>query len=60
MIFIRLWILILVASVISWLVLGVLGRSKPFLHILLFWMLLIFGSMGLMYGVSVWYTSSQL
>ncbi|GAB6033991.1 hypothetical protein [Galenea microaerophila] len=59
MIFIRLWILVLVASAVSWLVLRVMNKPRPFLYILLFWMLLIFGSMGIVYGVSIWYTSGQ-
>lgn len=59
MVFIRLWMLVLVASAVSWLVLRVLNRPQPFPYVLLFWMAVIFGSMGLMYGVSVWYTSSQ-
>ncbi len=59
MVFVRLWVLILVASAVSWLVLRVLNRPQPFFHLLLFWMMAIFGSMGLMYGVSVWFTANQ-
>ena len=59
MVFVRVWVLVLVASAVSWLVLQVLNRPRPFLHLLLFWIVAIFGSMGLMYGVSVWFTANQ-
>lgn len=53
----RLWLLILVMTGVSWLVLKVINRPKPIALVLLFWIAVIMGSTLLFYGLSVWFTS---
>ncbi|WP_319381256.1 hypothetical protein [Thiomicrorhabdus sp.] len=53
----RLWILVAVASVISWWLLKLVGRPKAFGWILLFWIAVFFGSAALLYTLSLWFVS---
>lgn len=50
---VRLWLVVAVLSVISWLVLKVIRKPYHFAWVLLFWTVAIFGSAGLLYGLSV-------
>jgi thiol:disulfide interchange protein len=56
---VRLWVIVLIAAGVSWLVLRLLNRPKHFGWVLLFWIAVIFGGTGLVYGLSVWFVSSQ-
>lgn len=58
MMFIRLWLVAMVLTVVSWLLLKLIRKSVHIGLIFLFWILAIFGSMGLLYVVSVWFASS--
>ncbi len=54
MFMIRLWLIVLVMTLISW---GVLKLIRKPLHIgwvFLFWTVVFFGSAFLLYGVSIW------
>jgi len=58
MMFIRLWLVAMVLTFVSWLLLKLIRKSVNIGLIFLFWVLAIFGSMGLLYVVSVWFASS--
>lgn len=58
MMFIRLWLVAMVLTVVSWLLLKLIRKSVHIGLIFLFWVLAIFGSMGLLYVASVWFASS--
>lgn len=58
MMFIRLGLIAIVLTVVSWLLLKLARKSVHIGLIFLFWVLTIFGSMGLLYAVSVWFASS--
>lgn len=49
----RLWIIVFALSVVSWLVLKLIGKPFNIFLVLLFWIVAIFGIMGLIYGISV-------
>lgn len=51
---IRLWILVLIIAVLSWLLLGFINKPQSFWKVLLFWIVAVFGTMGMMYVLSVW------
>ncbi|MBN2648094.1 MAG: hypothetical protein JXR44_09940 [Thiotrichales bacterium] len=50
----RLWAVVLLLSLFSWMLLKWVGKAQSFWVVLLFWVLAIFGSMGAMYLLSVW------
>lgn len=58
MVFIRLWIIAMVLTVISWFVLKLIRKTVHIGWIFLFWLLALFGSTGLLYVISVWFASS--
>ncbi|WP_172959676.1 hypothetical protein [Thiomicrorhabdus aquaedulcis] len=47
-------LLILVLTVASWLVLKLISKPMHIGLVLLFWIAVVFGSAGLLYGFSVW------
>ena len=51
---IRLWIVVLIIAVLSWLLLRFIDKPQSFWKVLLFWIVALFGSMGLMYALSIW------
>lgn len=51
---IRMILLILVLSGISWLVLRLISKPIHIGLVVLFWVAVVFGSAGLLYGFSVW------
>lgn len=51
---IRLWIVVMILAVLSWLLLRFIDKAQSFWKVLLFWIVAIFGSMGMMYVLSVW------
>ncbi|QKI88776.1 hypothetical protein [Thiomicrorhabdus xiamenensis] len=50
----RLWVVVLILTVLTWLLLKYIGKRQSFWLVLLFWVVAVFGSIGLMYGLSVW------
>lgn len=50
---IRLWLIIAVLTVVSWFILRTIRKPINLLWVLLFWVVAIFGSLGLIYGLSV-------
>ncbi|MEA3406171.1 MAG: hypothetical protein U9R28_10610 [Pseudomonadota bacterium] len=57
MLLFRLWIIVVVMTAISWLVLKVVSRPKHIGLVFLFWVVAIWGSTLLLYGISVWFTT---
>jgi len=55
--FIRLWVIVIILTGISWLVLKVINRPKHVGLVFLFWVVAVWGTTLLLYGVSVWFSS---
>ncbi|MDG6778438.1 hypothetical protein QCB44_06960 [Thiomicrorhabdus sp. zzn3] len=53
----RLWLIVLVMTALSWLVLRLINKPKHIGWVFLFWVAVIMGTTLLLYGVSVWFTS---
>ncbi|BBP46479.1 hypothetical protein THMIRHAS_18520 [Thiosulfatimonas sediminis] len=51
---IRLWLVVLVLAVLSWLLLRFIDKPQALRKLVLFWVVAVFGSMGMMYVLSVW------
>ncbi|WP_168188939.1 hypothetical protein [Thiomicrorhabdus sediminis] len=58
MMLIRLFVISLVLTLISWFVLKLVRKSVHIGLVFLFWIATIFGSMGLLYLISVWFVSN--
>jgi len=58
MMFIRLMLVSMVLTIISWVVLKLVRKSVHIGLVFLFWVFTIFGSMGLLYVISVWFVSN--
>lgn len=58
MIFVRLWLVTIVLTAISWLVLKLVRKSIHIGLVFLFWIVVIFGSTALLYVGSVWLASN--
>ncbi|MDX1352919.1 MAG: hypothetical protein R3254_07900 [Thiomicrorhabdus sp.] len=58
MVILRLWLVVLVLTVISWFVLKLVRKSVHIGWVFLFWIAVIFGSMALIYAGSVWFASN--
>ena len=56
--FIRLWVLILILTAISWFVLTLVRKPMHIGLVFLFWIVAVFGSTALLYVVSVWLASN--
>ena len=56
---IRLWLLVLIMTGISWIILKLIRKPMHIGLIFLFWVIAILGSTALLYMVSVWFVSSQ-
>jgi len=54
MLFIRLWVVILVLTAVSWVVLRLIRKPLHIGWIFLFWIVILFGLMALFYGGSIW------
>lgn len=54
MLMIRLWLVVVVLTVVSWVVLKLIRKPWHIGWVLLFWVVVIFGSMLLIYGTSIW------
>lgn len=54
MVIIRLWLIVALLTVISWFILKLIRKPVHIGWVLLFWVAVIFGSMGLIYVGSVW------
>lgn len=54
---IRLWLLVLVLSLVSWFWLKLTDKPKHFGWVLLFWIAAVFGTMALFYGISLWFVT---
>lgn len=59
MVIVRMWLLVLVATVVSWVILKLLKKPIHIGWLFLLWVLVLFGGTALFYGVSVWFVSSQ-
>lgn len=59
MMILRMWLLIIIVTVISWLVLKVIGKPKHIGWVFLFWIVTILGGTAFFYMISVWFVSSQ-
>ncbi|MDX1346750.1 MAG: hypothetical protein R3189_00720 [Thiomicrorhabdus chilensis] len=55
----RLWILVVVMTIISWFVLRLVNKPTHIAWVFLFWVAAIMGATLLLYGLSVWFTSQQ-
>ncbi len=55
MLFVRLWVVILVLTAVSWVVLKLIRKPLHIGWIFLFWAVTLFGLMALLYGGSVWW-----
>ncbi|WP_237261201.1 hypothetical protein [Thiomicrorhabdus immobilis] len=58
MMYIRLLLVALALSVLTWLVLKAIRKPVNIGLLFLFWIATIFGSMGLLYLISVWFVSN--
>lgn len=58
MFFIRLWIVAIVLTLISWFLLKLIRKPMHIGLVFLFWVAVIFVSTGLLYAVSVWFVSN--
>ncbi|WP_198525677.1 hypothetical protein [Thiomicrorhabdus sp. Kp2] len=58
MVLIRLWLIALVLTVISWFLLKLIRKPIHIGWVFLFWVAAIFGTMGLIYAGSVWLASN--
>ncbi len=54
MLFVRLWLIILVLTAVSWVVLKLIRKPMHIGWIFLFWVVVLFGLAALLYGGSVW------
>jgi len=54
MLFVKLWVVILVLTAISWVVLKLVLKPLHIGWIFLFWVITLFGLAALLYGGSVW------
>lgn len=59
MMILRMWLLIIVVTVVSWLVLKLIGKPKHIGWVFLFWIVTILGGTAFFYMISVWFVSSQ-
>lgn len=59
MVIIRMWLLVMIATVVAWLLLRLAGKRVHIGWVFLFWVLTVFGGTALFYGVSVWFVSNQ-
>jgi len=57
---IRLWMIVLVLTLVSKVILNFVGRKVHIGWIFLFWVVAILGSTGFLYMISVWFTSGPL
>lgn len=56
--FLRLWVVVLVLTLISWLLLKLIRKPMHIGLVFLFWVAVIFVSTFLLYAISVWFVSS--
>lgn len=52
---IRIWVLVVIITVISYLVLKLIKKPVHIAWVFLFWAAVIFGTILLLYGASVWF-----
>lgn len=57
---IRLWLIVLVLTIVSRLILGLLGKRINIGWIFLFWVVAILGATGVLYLISMWFTAGPL
>ncbi|VAW47101.1 hypothetical protein MNBD_GAMMA03-1048 [hydrothermal vent metagenome] len=55
MLMIRLWLFIVILTVISWLVLKLVRKPLHIGWVFLFWIVVVIGSAVLLYGISIWF-----
>jgi len=58
MIIVSLWLMVMVLTAVSWVVLTLIGRPQHVGFILLFWMVSILGTTALLYLISVWFVAA--
>ncbi len=54
MLFVKLWVVVLLLTAVSWVVLKLIRKPLNIGWIFLFWVVTLFGLAALLYGGSVW------
>ena len=56
---IRVWVVVLVLTVISWVAVKVLNKPYSFWMVLLFVAIAVWGGLGSVYGLSLWFVQAE-
>ena len=56
---IRIWLVVIVLSVLGWIATKVLGKHYKFWMVFLFMTVAVWGGLGSVYGLSLWFVQAE-